>query len=279
MNASSEEFLACLFILLADNGRYKGLKIELENDFTMGQLNYPKTVVAAKRLLTDYIAPGNSTYAKQEPDNAGIAFSKTDLDNDWKKNVICHGCGLKGHELKECNKTFPEDKKKIYAMEKVGTFEAKKTGIVNAVVKGTPGDDDSAASSVTISRPEHDRYQQFLGVCGEDPVELFNIGEEETFDEDDAGFALDFCNVRDIGLVYVKDTRTSSSWMSISDVAKVIGVTFAGSHWKKHGRKNAPTKNIIMPVGRNDIEGMSLVSMKGDKRTLYWWKCYRASFS
>ena len=82
MTASSEEFLACLFILLADNGRYKGLKIELENDFTMGQLNYPKTVVAAKRLLTYYIAPGKSTYSKQDPDDAGIAFSDTDRDNN-----------------------------------------------------------------------------------------------------------------------------------------------------------------------------------------------------
>ena len=36
MTASSEEFLACLFILLADNGRNKGLKIDLANDFTMG---------------------------------------------------------------------------------------------------------------------------------------------------------------------------------------------------------------------------------------------------
>ena len=64
MTAISEEFLACLFIVLADNGRYKGLKIDLENDFTMGQLNYPKTVVAAKRLLTDYIVPCKRSYFK-----------------------------------------------------------------------------------------------------------------------------------------------------------------------------------------------------------------------
>ena len=53
MTASSEEFLVCLFVLLADNVRYKGLKIDLVNDFTMGQSNYPKRVVEAKRLLTD----------------------------------------------------------------------------------------------------------------------------------------------------------------------------------------------------------------------------------
>ena len=36
-------------------------------------------------------------------------------------------------------------------MKKAGTFEAKNTGVMNAVVKGTPGDNASAASSVTIS--------------------------------------------------------------------------------------------------------------------------------
>ena len=111
MTASSEEFLACLFILLADNGRYKGIKIEPANNFTMGQSNYPETVVAAKRLLTDYIVPDKSTYIKQEPDNAGVAFSGTDRDNDWKKNVICPGCVLKGNQIKVCNKTSPEGKK------------------------------------------------------------------------------------------------------------------------------------------------------------------------
>ena len=158
MTASSKEFPACLFILLADNGRYKGLNIDLANDFAMGQSNYPNTVVAAKRLLTDYIAPGKSTYVKQDLDNAGAAFSKTYRNNDCKKNVRCHGCSLKGHKLKECNKTLLEDKNNIYAMKKAGTFEAKKTGVVNAVVKGMPGDDASAELSVTISGSEHDQY-------------------------------------------------------------------------------------------------------------------------
>ena len=140
---------------MADNGRYKGLKIDLANNFTMGQFNYPKTVMAAKRLLTYYTTTGKSNYVKQEPDNAGVAFSEMDCDNDWKKNISCHGCGLKGNQLKECNKTSPEDKKKIYAMKKAGNFKAKKTGVVNTVVEDTPSDDASAASSVTISGPEH----------------------------------------------------------------------------------------------------------------------------
>ena len=46
-------------------------------------------------------------------------------------------------------------------------------------------------------------------------MELFGIGEEEAFDEDDAGFAFDFCNVGKIGLVDVEDKQTLSRWMSI----------------------------------------------------------------
>ena len=113
MTASSKEFLAFLFILMEDNGRYKGLKIELADNFTMGQLNYPKMVVAAKSLLTDYIATGKSRYVKQEPDDAGVAFSNTYCDNYWKNNVSCHGCVLKGHQLNECNKTLLEEKKRF----------------------------------------------------------------------------------------------------------------------------------------------------------------------
>ena len=75
---------------MADNVRYKGLKIELADDFTIGQSNYPKTMVAAKRLLMDYIATGksNSNYFKQDSDDADVAFSETDCNKDWKKKVF-----------------------------------------------------------------------------------------------------------------------------------------------------------------------------------------------
>ena len=122
----------------------------------MGQSNHPKKVVALNRILTDYIAPGKITYVKQEPDDAGVEFSETDRDNDWKNNFSCHRCGFKVHQLKECNKTLPEDKNKIYAMKKAGTFEANKTGVVNDLAKVTPGDNYSAALSVIISGSEHD---------------------------------------------------------------------------------------------------------------------------
>ena len=150
MATSSKEFLACLFILLADNGQYKGLRIELANNFTMGKSNEPKTLVAAKRILTDYIAPGKSTYVKQEPDSVGVAFSKTDCDNDWKRTSVVTDAALRGISSRNVTRPFRRKKEKIYAMKKAVTSKAKKTGVVNAIVKGTSGDDTSAALSVTI---------------------------------------------------------------------------------------------------------------------------------
>ena len=161
--------------------------------------------------------------------------------------------------------------KKIYAVKKASAFEAKKTGVVNTVVEGTPGNGASSALSVTITGSEHDQYQRFLDVCGEDPVEIFNIGEEEEFDEDDAGFAFDFCNVDDVSIVDVEYEWTPSIWMIISDVAKVGGVTFAENKWKKQGQNIRPTKNMIKPTGRQAMEGTSIINGKGRKSTLCWW--------
>ena len=217
---------------------------------------------------------GNSNYVNQETDNSGVAFSKTDHENNWKNNVNCHGCGLKGHQLKECNKTSSEDKKKIFAMKKAGNFEAKKTGVVDTVLEDTPSDDASAALPVTISGLEHNRYKCFLGVCGEDPVEILNIGEEEEFDENDAGFAFEFYNVGDISLANVEDEWTPTERISVANVANVGGVTFAEIEWNKQGQKGRSAKNKANPSRRHTMEsteGKALVTGKGSKRTLCLW--------
>ena len=102
-------------------------------------------------------------------------------------------------------------------------------------------------------------------------MELFNIVKEEASDEDNAGFAFDICNVGEKGLVDVEDAQTSSSWMSISDVTKVGGITFAESHWNKQVQKSAPTKNMITLNGQNYMESTEFINRKGDKLTACCW--------
>ena len=46
---------ACLFLLLADNERYGPLKMQLDNNFLMGIQEYPSDVLAAKRLMMDFV--------------------------------------------------------------------------------------------------------------------------------------------------------------------------------------------------------------------------------
>ena len=46
---------------MSDDGRFKPLKTQLENDYLLGRGSYPKTVVEAKRMMTEFIAPGGKS--------------------------------------------------------------------------------------------------------------------------------------------------------------------------------------------------------------------------
>ena len=64
--SAAGEYLACLFLLLADDNRFGPLKTQLENNFLMGEHEYPRDVLAAKRLMTDFSPPIGSTKSTQE---------------------------------------------------------------------------------------------------------------------------------------------------------------------------------------------------------------------
>ena len=92
---SQEEHLACLFLLMSDNGRFKLLKTQLENNHLLGQVSYPKTVVEAKRMTTELItlggkSNGNERQQQTQSDGEhGLAFIHA--NSEWQKNVQCHG--------------------------------------------------------------------------------------------------------------------------------------------------------------------------------------------
>ena len=94
-----DQFLAALFLKMTDDGRYEILKTKLKNDFLFGDDNTPLTVVEAKRFLSDYTVPVNSTVdpdANKGDDGTGLAFAET---QEWVKTAPCYGCGGKGHHL------------------------------------------------------------------------------------------------------------------------------------------------------------------------------------
>ena len=75
-----DQFLAALFLKMADDGRYEILKTKLNNDFLFGDDNTPLTIVEAKRFLSDYTVPVNSKVdsdANKGDDGTGLAFAET----------------------------------------------------------------------------------------------------------------------------------------------------------------------------------------------------------
>ena len=81
MASSFKEYLTCLFLLMADNGRYKPLNTELENNFLLGKQEYPTNTLAAKRLMTDFQPTGGSVGGthnqKDRPEPTNVAFVET----------------------------------------------------------------------------------------------------------------------------------------------------------------------------------------------------------
>ena len=51
---ADDEFLACLFISMADSKRYWELKLKLSNNFVFGGYDYPKNLTEALTLLKNF---------------------------------------------------------------------------------------------------------------------------------------------------------------------------------------------------------------------------------
>ena len=97
-----EEYLLCLFILVADGGRFQGLKLALDNQYLMDKDAYPTTMPQALKLFEKYKAEVGAT--EQNADSAGesgVDFAQADA---WKYNTTCYTCGERGHGVNECPK-------------------------------------------------------------------------------------------------------------------------------------------------------------------------------
>ena len=75
---ADNKFLACQFILGADNERYKHLKTELGNRFVFGNNDYPKDITQALALLKNYKYEGGGGKSKNnnssKDESPGVAF-------------------------------------------------------------------------------------------------------------------------------------------------------------------------------------------------------------
>ena len=77
MKSTKEAYLACLFILMADDERYRGVKTALGDNYLLGKQEYPQDLLGAKRLLADFKgASGKTRKTVEAADEQGVAFTE-----------------------------------------------------------------------------------------------------------------------------------------------------------------------------------------------------------
>ena len=106
--ASSELYLATMFLRQSDRRCYGKLSEELENAFTKGNDDYPDNLVSAYHLINEYKCWQPIGAA---PEASGVAFAQKHKgkgnkgksnDDSWEKKAKCHHCGEVGHIRPNC---------------------------------------------------------------------------------------------------------------------------------------------------------------------------------
>ena len=95
MESSCEEYLACLFLLMADEERFRPVTTKLINNHLIGKQEYLANVLAEKRLVTnfDYSNVGTPTSAGKQQEQmqpTDVAFLEK---GKWDGGPICYCCG------------------------------------------------------------------------------------------------------------------------------------------------------------------------------------------
>ena len=97
---SCDKYFACLFILVADGGRYQGLKRALDNQYLMDKDAYPCTRPQALKLLEQFKPEStNEVIPSESGGDPGVAFMQT-----GGYQPTCYNCHAKGHTVNECPK-------------------------------------------------------------------------------------------------------------------------------------------------------------------------------
>jgi hypothetical protein len=114
------KFLAMLMLSRANREKYGKLKRSMAKNYVTRTSKYPKSPEVVLRILSAYtLPPGWNRCLKQEGvvGDKGAMFVQSDgRDYSWKKNILCHNCGKKGHLKRECpNKKTNKGGKQIHA--------------------------------------------------------------------------------------------------------------------------------------------------------------------
>jgi hypothetical protein len=112
---AQEQFLAFLFLENADQNKYGTLMRNLNSQKSLGNDQYPKTVVDACEVLSNHKSDNaNKINKKKEHKAKGDGNQKNDSSNTKEDDSAvlsfaqlegkCYCCGKPGHKLPDCNK-------------------------------------------------------------------------------------------------------------------------------------------------------------------------------
>jgi hypothetical protein len=104
-----EEFLACAFLLGADQKRYGKLIEDIENSHVQKNDKYPKTLVEAYNLLVHWKQDKNLLGANDTAGSDGVAFAN--VGNDQRppqdnSQIQCYNCQEMGHYASTCTNAW-----------------------------------------------------------------------------------------------------------------------------------------------------------------------------
>lgn len=112
--SSWEEYLAALFLRLANENKFGAIKKKLDNMHLFGQNAYPKTLEEAKTYLENFqleMVGNRQNRQQQNTAEQGVAFAQH--GSEGRQIGPCHNCGRMGHLVANCPDLNDEEKMAI----------------------------------------------------------------------------------------------------------------------------------------------------------------------
>ena len=224
-----DSYLAVAFLMGADRGRYGLLIQDLENSFTQGTDKYPKDIVSAYHLLSNW--KNNPSYLAKVVGSVedGVAFTTqgTAKGKGKARQVKCYRCQKTGHIAPYCRETTNANGEDIGPNE--GGANDRDDG---AAMAQTEDDDDSSSES---SKSGEERMQEGTANTA------VGTGDRDWFDDDGFAFAT--------GHVFsgTEKTKIPNNWILLDNQSTVN--VFRSKELLRNIRKIGNTMKIRCNAG------------------------------